>query len=62
MNGPNGDTTVEPVTDWYSMTFTLPSMRRPRPVRTSRAVAPTPIGLGEVWVMEVTDGSHLGWF
>jgi hypothetical protein len=62
VNGPNRDTTVELLTGWYSVTSMLPWSWRPRSVRTSRAVVPTPIGPGEVLVMEVTAGSHLGWF
>src|ERR671910_3387953 len=62
VNGPNRDTSVKRLTGWYSVTSMVPSTRRPRSVRTSRAVVPTPIGPGEVWVMAVTAGSHLGWF
>src|SRR5215211_1901997 len=59
VNGPNRDTSVKLLTGWYSVTSTLPWSCRPRSVRTSRAVVPTPIGPGDVWVMEVTAGSHL---
>jgi hypothetical protein len=62
VNGPNRDTTVKLLTGSCSVTSMLPSTRRPLSVRTSRAVVPTPIGLGDVWVMAVTAGSHLGWF
>ena len=62
VNGPNRDTSVKLLTGWYSVTSMVPSTRRPRSVRTSRAVVPTPIAPGEVWVMEVTAESHLGWF
>jgi hypothetical protein len=48
---PNRDSTVELLIGWYSMTSMLPSTRRPRSVRTSRAVIPIPIGPGEVLVM-----------
>jgi hypothetical protein len=44
VNGPNRDTSVKLRTGWYSVTSMLPSTRRPRSVRTSRAVVPTPIG------------------
>jgi hypothetical protein len=54
--------TVELLTGSYSVTSMLPWSWRPRSVRTSRAMVPTPIGPGEVLVMEVTAGSHLGWF
>src|SRR5215211_8677447 len=59
VNGPNRDTSVKLLTGWYSVTSMLPWSCRPRSVRTSRAVVPTPIGPGDVWVMEVTAGSHL---
>jgi hypothetical protein len=60
VNGPNLDTTVELLTGTYSVTSMLPSTRRPRSVRTSRAVVPTPFGPGEVLAMAVIAGSHLG--
>ena len=60
VNGPNRDTSVKLLTGLYSVTSMVPSVRRPRSVRTSRAVVPTPIGPGEVWVMDVTAGSHFG--
>jgi hypothetical protein len=62
VNGPNRDTSVKLLTGSYSVASMLPSTRRPRSVRTSRAVVPTPIGPGEALVMEVTAGSHVGWF
>src|SRR5918994_7749482 len=62
VNGPNRDTSVKLRTGSYSVTSMVPSTRQPWSVRTSRAVVPTPIGPGEVWVMAVTAGSHLGWF
>src|SRR5215211_2969166 len=62
VNGPNRDTSVKLLTGSYSVISMLPSTRRPLSVRTNRAVVPTAIGPGEVWVMEVTAGSHLGWF
>jgi hypothetical protein len=49
VNGPNRDTSVKLLTGSYSVTSMLPSTRRPRSVRTSRAVVPTPIGPGTSW-------------
>jgi hypothetical protein len=60
VNGPNRDTSVKLLTGWYSVTPMVPSTHRPLSVRTSRAVVPTPIGPGDVWVMAVTAGSHFG--
>jgi hypothetical protein len=62
VNGPNRDTTVELLTGSYSVTSMLPWISRPRSIRTSRAVVPTPIGPGVDLVIELIAGSTMRWF
>jgi hypothetical protein len=49
LNGPNRDTSVKLWTGSYLVTSMLPWSCRPRSVRTSRAVVPTPSAPGRSW-------------